>query len=1443
MEGWLSSPFQRLYAWGDFLTPTFQEFEQAKRQTFYLTHITVVDSLQATAAKAMFASRTTSPPSGNVPPSRKPPDKGALAQKRRIPGALDLLKAEARKQGRGARPISSLLSQLEDFTVEMSPSLTSHSDLSFVTEEKESNVDRSESSTDMNDELDFESDKILADIEKLLPGRGKGSRHRPTSPSRSSESSHASKTSVSSGSSPRGGSDYEVCETRAEYLSSSPNDIPNIGAQRPQLQAPPRMGPITAGTVRTRLIVPPRKAVSPSSSAGSLLSASSTPSVPPRTRNPANDNNMGRNTSPSPALIIGEICLNVILKMRIMDAFAKQSTINGSDRIEDTEPGNDSFMPGGKRLSSFTVTTTSSMADVADGMIMQLMAREAMQDAARFRVLPAEKYEERKKDLKSLSSQISSLQSRLALETKIREAALSLARLDSKDRAQAQAAKEQLAQADKKVDAIAAELWGCLSRLIEVERMVFKHIGGVLRWGAANAKDGSEFSQSRYMDGDTSSVVELQRNLASAETRIKEQDRENLALKNTITRLEYEQEPIRKLAAEAKREARMTREYRQQVQLGGLPSTADYNKAQLDLATTRAELAATMEELTAARDNVAMLQLQLDENVTVIEAKNQTIADLLAENEEVTNQADMKAAAAAVATTPSSGDEKQARSSVWYRQQMSKQLATQSENMRSVLGAQLRDAVLERERLKLQLNEEQEISSDLRLQLEEMRQVGQQPSPIALSKSPRGGPKSDSDTETEDEDENKSVLSLKSINSNIMRQGNNTRSSSESLKLDAKVQQQESLIADLRRQLSKNVTAMAISEEDLAKCRQLYAQVTATMRKRDHQAFSVDALISGVEEIIKERSSLASELQDVQRHVENVAVREVELENARSGSTKELAELQILLRKTQAERDRIKEDHASVVRELALLRSTDSLDASRNLSQNFDKQQEEFEVKRTQYENRIGLLEKEVTMKSERLEEVVAELEKLRRERNDLEEECSDIKEQLADLDRELMEQASSMEEKHRNEMESLRNSQREELDGLTDDLLMARRECSDLRTRLGDMGEGMAVGEGQKKKSIEKEENLRASGSSSADVEALRAEHEQALTELRQTYDAEIASLTTDTEQMRARLDASETALVTSKQQFFQQRERLQEEIDGLQREKDAIEIALRDEKASVESSLADLTQQKSQAESRLQQIEADLAKAVKRAQEAEAEASSMVAELESLRIQVDTKEEEITSLRLRMDEKEKQLQEALSITGEIGEIQDMLQNKESEISNARAEAERANSELAQYKESMAAKEKEFAEGSRLVETMQIMVMDLKKGKADMVEEMEDCRYREEIMRRKLSKLESECEKMTRSNKELESEAAEHNELVSKQKAELDALKAQIQDLSIEKLGSSSDGAPSSAASMRADFRKLVADLRAEHSAQLTKEIAARQSIESEMRRIKREKGRIQDG
>ncbi|KNC99646.1 uncharacterized protein SPPG_05029 [Spizellomyces punctatus DAOM BR117] len=1362
----------------------------------------------------MFASRTTSPPSGNVPPSRKPPDKGALAQKRRAPGTLDLLKAEARKQGKGARPISSLLSQLEDFTVEMSPSLNGHSDLSFVAEEKESNVDRSESSSDMNDGLDFESDKILADIEKLLPGRGKGSRNRQTSPSRSSESSHASKTSVSSGSSPRGGSDHE----------------------RPQLQAPPRMGPITAGTVRTRLIVPPRKAVSPSSSAGSLLSASSTPSVPPRTRNPSND--IGRNTSPSPALIIGDTCLNVILKMRIIDAFAKQPTINGSDRNEDTETGNDSFMPGGKRLSSFTVTTTSSMADVADGMIMQLMAREAMQDAARFRVLPAEKYEERKKDLKSLSNQISSLQSRLALETKIREAALSLARLDSKDRAQAQAAKEQLAQADKKVDAIAAELWGCLSRLIEVERMVFKHIGGVLRWGAANAKDGNELSPSRYMDGDTSSVVELQRKLASAETRIKEQERENLALKNTITRLEYEQEPIRKLAAEAKREARMTREFRQQVQLGGTPSTADYNKAQLDLATTRAELAATMEELTAARDNIAMLQLQLDENVTAMEAKNQTIADLLAENEEVTNQADMKAAAAALSTTPSSGDEKPARSSVWYRQQMSQQLATQSESMRSVLGAQLRDAVLERERLKLQLNEEQEISSDLRRQLEEMRQEGQQPSPITLLKSPRGGPKSDSDTETEDDDENKSVLSLRSINSNIMRQGNNTRSSSESLKLDAKVQQQESLIADLRRQLSKNVTAMAISEEDLAKCRQLYSQVTATMRKRDHQAFSVDALINGVEEILKERASLASELQDVQRHVENVAVREVELENARSGSTKELAELQILLRKTQAERDRIKEDHASVVRELALVRSTDSLNASRNLSQSVDKQQEELEVQRTQYENRIGLLEKEVTMKSERLEEVVAELEKLRRERNDLEEECSDIKEQLADLDRELMEQARSMEEKHRNEMELLRNSQREELDGLTDDLLMARRECSDLRTRWENMGKDMVVGEGQKEKSIEKEESLKASVSSSSDdVEALRAEHERALTELRQTYDAEIASLTTDTEQMRARLDVSETALVTSKQQFFQQRERLQEEIDSLQREKDAIETALRDEKARVESSLADLTQQKAQAESRLQQIEADLAKAEKRAQEAEAEASSMVAELESLRIQVDSKEEELTSLRLRMDEKEKQLQEALSIAGEIGEIQDMLENKESEISNARAEAERATSELAQYKESMAAKEKEFAEGSRLVETMQIMVMDLKKGKADMVEEMEDCRYREEIMRRKLSKLESEYEKLTRSNKELETEAAEHNELVSKQKAELDALKAQIQDLSIEKLGSSSDGAPSSAASMRADFRKLVADLRAEHSAQLTKEISARQTLESEMRRIKREK------
>ncbi|KAI8908803.1 hypothetical protein DFJ77DRAFT_129933 [Powellomyces hirtus] len=1415
-------------------------------------------NLQAAAP----APTTGSPTFGQNVSSRRQQQQEQQQPQPQLPSAIKTLRQEGR--AKNSRPISNLLSQLEDFSVEMSPTIDSASTYASPPPEsprsipksptfpparttqqrsqpeqlqksmtdissrryddrdnrdKKANVDDdNDDDDDDDDDDDFGSSQMLADLEKLLPGRGKapsssGRSGRPTPPNRSTSS-----TSSTSRSSSRAG-------------SSRAGD-----SEKPQPAT--RLGSMTAKSVRTNssnsnnLVVPPRIAVSPSITGASrnapssplalnnVITSKSSIGSPSGSRR----SSVTGPTSPDVTSMPGDTTLFAALAVPIAGAFDDIIQLPSAPHAEDT------FMPGGRRLSSFTVTSASSMMDVADGMIMDLMVQEAMGRTVAFRVLPSETYDARKKELRVAAAHIRSLQKRLTLEMKIKEAAVSLAKFDSGDKAQNVSAKEQLAQAEGKVEAIGISLWRAVQRMVDAERTVFKHIAGVLRWSVTNMQENKSTSaQSR----DEESMGDLRTRLESAEIRIKEQQRENMILQNSVARLTLEQEPLRKLAERAKKEARMTRQFRDKVPSGGRGSNE--HQLKLELATAQADAQNLNEELDESRDNVAKLQLQLDEHATVMEEKDRTIADLLAEVEEITNQADMKAAAAAVESSSNKGREingKSSRSSMWYREQVVKQVSTHSEKMRAVLGVQLKDAVLERERLKLQLNEQLEITKELKTQVDELREQ-KWLSADSASRDVQSG---------DDLSHDDGVFNSPQMN--YQGTGGTFGAASGRAAKGA----QDILISDLRRQITKSADAMAISDQDSSNLRKLYDQLSRTPNgsataspPNGRSSFSVDALVSTVQNLVKERTDLQSEVKDLQRHVARMSILEVELDNARGNASRQAQdsgtrdqELRNALRKVEEERDQFDDARAELEKELGALKIS-AADTARDLATRIENHRDEITDLEVRHDTKLKQLNGQLDEKEEIIKELQEDIQQLKASRQQLETSNADL---LAKID--ALSEQSTM--NLGRQTDDLRKAHQEELTVLKNELEKARKECNEVREHLEEAtwqhSNSAKELEARHDRDTEDlrllhDEELSALNQQLATVtqelsrirpaakqgeEAMRAveeEHARRVAEDRRTHDAKIAELNAQLDNLSTRLELSESTLVSSKQQFFSAREQLQEQIDQ------AIHA-----RSQVETSLAQTTQELDSLTQRYEELNKEVEDAQNRAVDAEEEANAVTADLERLRSTIASRDNDIAQLQSQLKEKSTQLNEALAIQAEIADIQDTLVAKDDAIAAAQKEADEARRQLKEQ-------EVEYEQGKTLLETMQNMLMEMKKGKAGMLDEIEDCKYREEMMRRKLDGVEAEKNELSRTIQSLQSTNSNLQQQIDTHERELSTLNTKLQDLSINKLGSGGDA---TATSMRAEFRKMVNDLRSEHQFELQKQVDLRRDAERELRRMRRE-------
>lgn len=111
---------------------------------------------------------------------------------------------------------------------------------------------------------------------------------------------------------------------------------------------------------------------------------------------------------------------------------------------------------------------------------MSLLTSEAVVESRECEILSGEEVEELKKEHQILKIRLAAAQRKFKLETKIRDAALSLSKVNTAHKKVSKATDDQLDAAERRVNAAQTELWRVSERASEVERKLLEHRAGVL---------------------------------------------------------------------------------------------------------------------------------------------------------------------------------------------------------------------------------------------------------------------------------------------------------------------------------------------------------------------------------------------------------------------------------------------------------------------------------------------------------------------------------------------------------------------------------------------------------------------------------------------------------------------------------------------------------------------------------------------------------------------------------------------------------------------------------------------------------------------------------------------------------------------------------------------------------------------------------------------------
>ncbi|KAH0587985.1 hypothetical protein H2248_006729 [Termitomyces sp. 'cryptogamus'] len=184
-------------------------------------------------------------------------------------------------------------------------------------------------------------------------------------------------------------------------------------------------------------------------------------------------------------------------------AIKKESSIR---RLQPTPPPDDSPLPTTKGLTlrklmiqnqflsdkrSSGANSVSGATTKRDELLLSLLASQAVVDSRDFEILDSEQYEELTKEHQLLSTRLEAMSRKLTTETRIRDAAESLSKINASSKRVSQQTEEQLTAANKRVDAAQQELFRLSERTHEVHRRLLEHRASVLSHSLRNLEQAA----------------------------------------------------------------------------------------------------------------------------------------------------------------------------------------------------------------------------------------------------------------------------------------------------------------------------------------------------------------------------------------------------------------------------------------------------------------------------------------------------------------------------------------------------------------------------------------------------------------------------------------------------------------------------------------------------------------------------------------------------------------------------------------------------------------------------------------------------------------------------------------------------------------------------------------------------------------------------------------
>lgn len=143
-------------------------------------------------------------------------------------------------------------------------------------------------------------------------------------------------------------------------------------------------------------------------------------------------------------------------------------------------------------------------------MSTHLLVEQAIYDSADYEILSYEEVEALKKENTVLKTKIDATKRKLTLESKVRDAALSLSRLSSKKRVRKSAASqdtnqgdEELTASSRKCEELSQELHKLEGRATEIQQRLLRHAAGILgstHKAAARTPPGGEYTFEKDME-------------------------------------------------------------------------------------------------------------------------------------------------------------------------------------------------------------------------------------------------------------------------------------------------------------------------------------------------------------------------------------------------------------------------------------------------------------------------------------------------------------------------------------------------------------------------------------------------------------------------------------------------------------------------------------------------------------------------------------------------------------------------------------------------------------------------------------------------------------------------------------------------------------------------------------------------------------------------------